>query len=662
MQNVALDTNASESSPRLSIGFSSGASYTLANDPIAGIPSIPSFPTPLGEYRSSFIPEFGIEAAYRVHAQWELGVRARYYRAELEASGNERVLLSVWNPAQNRFVPQVGTLRNTLQAQASVVSATPLVRWFWGTIFMSAGLQVELPVASSLRYTTRIVAPDNVTFVSNGSQIIDVSLNPEARVYTIALSPTMSFGVAVNLERFRLIPEVQIQPLSYLLQARTPNETALSMPSVRLNLGLLLNVSSSKSVPNSASDSSAVSDSARNMHVSAVVQSIPVVDGERHRSPREQLSSLRPENFPVVPVLAVRTDTVFQRDTVIRVVEWSKADTVRIERSTIERRTVGSTEQVIVSESYVHDVPRPKPLLLGNLDIRFIPVAGAPKYAERRKIARLVEERMIVSSFLLSTELTGMWDTVHDTIMSVRLPWIRFTPSVSSEAGVQTQKIVIACEKNATLAVLYEIGTRFLDLDAQILVFPHILPHFRERLKGCCAVCCNNTRNVRAWLHLSDVQGQQAYTDTVQVIVESAEHTLSQRVVLTTQTNSMLKTVTRRWVLVHIPLVRTASDKHTYSFNVQAIPMLRQMRNGRQLVTAQKQRTKKRCIVYAVIPERLSDDAVLLEREMRNIRKLLHTVGKELGTSVELVVMHMHDASATTEEVYVQALIDEAPY
>lgn len=583
-------TSASQNIP-FSFGLVGSIAPQFVTGRLAALQDIPRFPTTLNAHTGTILGG-GIEVVYRLNPSWEIGLRGEYGQSSATTTGDENVLLSIWNPQLSRYQPTPAVVRNTLTSTITLLSLTPLARLFLGDMFyVGIGARFDVPLQASLRYRFDLEAP--ATFVSGTfPQRIDTALRllPTARA-AFSFSPILSVGASLAVGRVRFMPELQVQPFFQPLRGITPENTPWNQAALRFNLGIVFSFPAAQ-IPSVLSPSVPV-----NSTTSIASQSTPTQPQSVPRSSSSQDASTpntqgtKAENLTAQepPItFPVRLDTVFQRDTTIQPVAWNLADTVHMDRNTTQSRTVVSGKQITISESYTHDVPKPKPFLVANLDVRFIPALGAVRSAETKQAARLTEKPMIVRS-LTASAAQGVFspNETYDTVHAVRLPLVRFLPTISSEVGVRERLITIGSEQSSEEPLLTIIApdAKPLDWDAQTLLF---LPF-----------SSNRTHVVRdtlaVWMTVADNEGQRIKTDAARITVENFDTAPLH------QTTAPSSRQSGRWTLASL---RVVSDSTSGALTLASeATMLREYLVREMAFRKSGSKTGfKNCTVYGVAP------------------------------------------------------------
>jgi hypothetical protein len=86
---------------------------------LRGIEGIEFFPVPLNRTTALSGFSVGVLADYRLSAAWSLELRADYTRQQTTLTGDEQVIISLWNVQRNRYTPVPVTLRNIWESFCS---------------------------------------------------------------------------------------------------------------------------------------------------------------------------------------------------------------------------------------------------------------------------------------------------------------------------------------------------------------------------------------------------------------------------------------------------------------------------------------------------------------------------------------------------------------
>lgn len=620
-QFCSVNGYAQAASSPFQVGLVGSISRQFPTGRLAAVQDIQRFPAILDIHNGTAF-EGGIEAIYRLNPSWELALRGEYGQSVSTTSGEEHSIVSVWNPQASRYQPVPATIQNTLTANVNLLSFTPLVRLYLGDIFfVSLGSRFDVPLQSSLRYRFDIADP--ATFVSNFSQRIDTALRlpPPARV-GFSWSPTLSVGASLTVNRVRFMPEIQVQPLFQPFRGFTPENTPWNLASVRFNLAIVLSFP-----PPKADEPLSSSAPPKSVPPTALESSIPPTLQTNNANQTNTANSLQPtkddassaQDSPIL--FPMRLDTVFQRDTTTQVVAWNRSDTVRVTGKTTQSISIPSGKQIMIAESYIHDVPKPKPFLVANLDVRFIPALGAARTTETKQAARLVEKPMIIRS-LTSDATSGAFalKEKYDTLNAVRMPLMRFLPTISSEIGVRERCIAIGSEHSpdAPLLTIIAPDAKPLDWDAQTLLFA---PSSQSRVN----TLIGDTLAV--WMTVADNEGQRVKTDIARITVENLD------TVSPYQATAPMPRQPGRWMLVSMRVV--VGDSLTGQL-ILAPEALRLREYVIEEVARRKARAKaglKNCTVYGEVP--FADDVTMLAQ----VRALTQNLAEALKTSSVYVAL-----------------------
>jgi hypothetical protein len=638
------------------LGLNGGISRQFPAGGLAALQGVEPFPALLDTHNGTGL-EGGIEALYRLNSRWEVGLRGQYAQFSATTRGEGSTLIGVNNPLSAIPTPTRFPLQTTLFSDVQMLSFTPLVRLFFGDIFfVSAGLKIDVPVRSSLRARFDLVAPPSATFVANGAQSLEAVLPDTTARVGFSWSPVVSVGAALSLGRVRFMPELQVQPLFQTFRGLAPNRTAWNLPSVRLNLGVILSFPDAPSSKNTPSADTAVTIPR------TAFQTLP------HQSTAPTASMVQPLNTTdtaiAITLPTTRIDTVFQRDTTTRFIAWNSRDSVRLTRTSAQIVTAPNGQQMSIMESYQHDVPKPKPFLVATIDVRFIPALGASRTTESKEASRLVEKPTIVRSLWASPEKphsSGAQNDVFtpseafDTLSSVRLPLIRFASNVSTEVGLARQHITIASEasQNAPLIQIPYRGRKPFDWDAQALLFPETLRHFGEILDDSIPHHTSQFRTtptrrgdtLLAWLKVTDNEAQDLSSDTVRITVAHSEQKPPINETQIFKTNARQAA---RWTLVHLQLKPdNEKSRAEYAFSPRSTMLLEHFAKDflRQKTLA------KAAIKNATVYADVAGDAD--ELALESLQRLVRSVAEKLNISTYHVLLRptRHFADGYTESV-----------
>lgn len=586
-----LSTNASQNVP-FSLRLVGGIAPQFAMGRLAALQDIQRFPAILNVHNGTILSG-GIEAAYRLNPSWELGLRGEYGQSSSTTTGDESLPISKLNPQLIRYpyIPTPTIIRHTLTSTISLLSLTPLVRLFFGEVFyVGIGARFDVPLRVSLRDRSDIEG--SATFVNGTSpQSIDTALQiPPATRAAFSFSPVLSVGTSLAVGRLRFMPELQVQPFFQPLRGITPENTPWNLAALRFNLGIVFSFPAAQTSPVS------LTSVPMNSPTNIVSQSVPIQPQNTTHSPSQDVSTpstqgTKAENLTAQepPItFPMRLDTVFQRDTTTQPVAWNLADTVRMDRNTTQSRTIVNGKQITISESYTHDVPKPKPFLVANLDVRFIPALGAARSAETKQAARLTEKPMIVRS-LTASAAQGVFspNETYDTVNAVRLPLVRFLPTISSEVGVRERVITIGSEQNSEAPLLTIIApdSKPLDWDAQTLLFLPFSSNRTHLVRDTLAV----------WMTVADNEGQRIKTEAARITVENSDTAPLH------QTTAPSSRQSGRWTLASLRVV-SDSTSGVLTLTPEAAMLREYVLREMRLRKNSSKTGFKNCTVYGVAP------------------------------------------------------------
>jgi hypothetical protein len=556
------------------VNIGSTAPFGIA---LASVRGIEPFPVPLRMQTALNGFSAGLEAEYRLNAgvhtdansdaniSWSLALRGEYTRQETTLTGNEAVVISLWDGAQRRFVPVRTTLLNTLTLSPQTIALTPLLRLRVGSVLtLGVGARLEAIVRNPLDYSITLASlPPNtlVAFDSTGGQslALPLELAPQAR-RELSISPIVSLGTTWLGAGVRIMPEIVWQPLlqpflgsvSQNVGGGNTGGTAStggewSLGSVRFNVALMLDMLPARTTTAPADNALPRVDSSNNTKAVVIITqpvistTVPIFLVPTDSQPRNgavHLDKARIDND------SLRKDTVTVRDTTIAFVAWNIADTVRLVRRTVTANAGSDTSAnaqanapenvqantspnatlsakfLTITESYIRDIPQPKPYLVASLDTRFIPALGSSRSSETKHISRLQERTFIVRRLDNTGSVRG---DNFDTLRSVRFPVMRFLPSVSSELGIARCFLTIAAKKHTSqtpdfLRVVEVLrsddGRTPIDWDAQLAVVAAKQDSTR----------LSSDHELLAWLTVQDIEGQERVSDTLRITFDDVSN------------------------------------------------------------------------------------------------------------------------------------------
>jgi hypothetical protein len=486
---------------------------------LRGIEGIEFFPVPLNRTTALSGFSIGVLADYRLSVAWSLELRADYTRQQTTLTGDEQVIISLWNVQRNRYTPLPVTLRNTLTLAPQAVGITPRVRLHLGEfLFVSGGIRFDALLPTIPDYSLELTQlPPNaslVAFDSTGVQrlALPLVLRPAAQ-QSVSISPVASLGAMFSIgERVRILPEITWQPVFQPFRAITVEGRDWNIGSVRLSCAFMLDIPAAQTVP--------PTDTTPSFQQQAVPTVSPVVLSSTASLQRQAIDS---SNYSSNYGSKADGETVLLRDTIISVVAWNLPDTVRLVERTGTNATTDTTfegqlQRDTLMESYIHEMPKARPFLVPTLGVRFVPAVGSPRRAETIQLSRLRERLSVVRRLRLDVRTSAVLETV-DTLHSVRFPVMRFLPAVSSEVGIDSDHffLTIVAEKQRDssqdspmyrhVESLQTDGQTALDWDAQLAVLQ-------------ADTTLSPDDKLLVWLTVRDVEGQERMSDTVQIVFD----------------------------------------------------------------------------------------------------------------------------------------------
>jgi hypothetical protein len=514
------------------IGLVGNIETMFSNQALIRIARLPEeFLSPLKDTLSQGVGG-GIELEYSIMPWFSFALRGEYAQMESRSTSSVRLPAGGTRPPemiQGQPAPRLIERRTALTYNAQSIAATPLARVrLWNVLTLSGGARFDAVLQMPLAYTVEI---DSLvgTFVTGTSSRRTLYSTPNFVGRTeLAVAPVFSIGATVNIGKLTLMPEIQLQT-----QYRPFAATNWSLVALRGNLSVLLNL------PLASPDEIKVEQPfPKTASTTTITGTITGTITATALNARLQANTSMPAPEAVPPPL----DTVVQRrDTTMRVVSWGERDTIRL-----TKRTIASVDDVVrVVEIYERSIPKSRPFLVADLDVRFISTLLAPRFLETSQAARLATHRMIIRHFRAdevdsSQGNMRVLETI-DTIETVRMPILRFVPEISSELGIESSVVEVFTSESGTVERFAVESKRTLDWDIQHLFLkPHQSDITRSLVSG---------TPLYSFLTATDTDGQIRRSDTVRVLVESLAEKSDKNVPSTMQNrtpNTSVSTMTNR--------------------------------------------------------------------------------------------------------------------
>ncbi len=418
--------------------FVGSAGVNLHSSSILGLPSV-EYTSPVPFSQRNVVADIGwnvgLEASLPLATLFRGVLRADYQTWSGVLGSDESIVVSTLLPNGTIRVPRQATLRHTVTTSLGSIGFTPMVRMtLFNALSASVGLRLGLLLRSPTEQTTEIIVPGqpNATFIANGSNTrVDTSLAaiPSANALQTAFVGSLSYTVPLAGGAFFLSPELSFQQgLSNL--ATFANSASWKVTTFRA--GLMLTFAGSP----------------------APAPILPTNTPDNITARRSDAESTQASVHNLFE--PIRIDTLTKRDTTMQLVAWNdQAQTRLLQRS--EARDVhltgeGDVQVLLISESYVRDIPKPKPILLPSVDIRFLTLNADKKLVESNQAQKLNIETVVVrqltalsaTAFSATTNNGKLFTDDRDTLNIVNPPVVRFYPKIISEAGVRSCSIEVA--------------------------------------------------------------------------------------------------------------------------------------------------------------------------------------------------------------------------
>ncbi len=509
------------------IGITGGVSIFFTNQRLVGLPP-PTFPEPFFRpLRDTLIQGWnvGAEVEYSVLPWLALGARGSYARMQGEAIGNTLVPVGGTRApfdmqGQRDIFGQPAPIlifrRETLTFSTESFEATAFARArLWNVLTLSVGARFasiyQMPLSytiesdSLVRLVPLPIAPLRRNFVQTNNYAGRTRFN---------ISPVFGVGATFNVGRLTFVPEVELQT-----QYRPFDNIAWNLLAVQGKLSVLLNFPAPVQPPPQTPSP----DSTRSTAPSSIASDSP------KNSTSGTMTALQGNSGESVKIqkrLVERIDTAFARDTVFQIGAWYEEARVllkdRTETRVNEQRTETPTEIRIaalleVRELYMRRVPKPRPFLAANLNVRFIPNLGAAKSQESLQASRLLAHRMFIQRFSIDTvallPLKARIYEQSDTIDVVKMPKLRFQPEISGELGIESSVVDVFSLDGTSIERFAVESKRTVDWDMQ-----HI---FLKSNNDALTDIVNSGKPLFSVLTASDAEGQVRRSDTVKIRIEA---------------------------------------------------------------------------------------------------------------------------------------------
>ena len=313
----------------------------------------------------------GIFADYLFGKLFSAGIRLNYRAVDAEFRADEQTVIGI------NGVPTPATIRHSLNSTFNVAEVEPTITLspFDGLI-LQAGFAIGFPTTSSYQQTQRFSDPDNVRFVEEPEPFSGTI--PSLAEPLLSVTGLIGYEIPVNQSgSFRIRPEIGLQrTLGDIVQGTNWRTT-----SMRAGLSLVLG---------------------------------PV----QNRS--------------------VRRDTVYVRDTTTALLfDLAEEQTRLLERTMQDEEILAEDARIFrttVTERYVVEIPRPRPMLTGNIETWFVEPDGSLTRQATLTIRRQPVERRTL--FPRTSRV--------DTLTETNPPELLFKVTTVSEAGIAEWQFVLS--------------------------------------------------------------------------------------------------------------------------------------------------------------------------------------------------------------------------
>lgn len=354
----------------LKLGISGGIGNDSHEADFTGFPGVPSPQAPFVGTDGTGW-RAGLFADYLFGKFFSAGVRLNYRAIDAEFHADEQTVIGLGG------VPTPATIRHSLNSSLRFAEVEPNVTFSpLEGLILQTGLSIGFPTTSSYEQTQRFSAPENIGFI----------FEPEPFSGTVPsvsdplLSVTGLIGYEISLNgsgSLRIRPEIAVQKiLGEIVQ-----ETNWTTTSMRAGLSLVLG---------------------------------PV----RHRP--------------------VQWDTVYVRDTTTALLfDLTGEQTRLLDRTMTDEEILAESAHIMrttVTERYVLEIPRPRPMLTGNIETWFVQQDGAQTRQATLAITRRPVERRTLFPRTSSV----------DTLTETDPPELLFRITTVSEAGILEWKFVLS--------------------------------------------------------------------------------------------------------------------------------------------------------------------------------------------------------------------------
>lgn len=450
----------------------------------------------------------GAEGSFPVTGTLRGVIRIDYQSQGGLLLSHEPQVVALLLPNQNTRVPVQAILRHSIQASLGTLGITPMLKTNVSRgLSVAVGARFGFIIHSGMVKTAQILLPEypdiSVSFVNaQGNFLTDTTLSslPFVLPFQPSIVAAVQYSIPIGGGKYVLSPEISFQQGLRNLVSGVTWSTAL------IRAGFSLTLPLSKTIQPPPKDS-----------IQATLPSTIVT-----------VNSTNPDTAAHHKVLR---DTIYQRDTTVRLVAWNIPQRITLQQRTLQQDLLYDTSRTtpfIMKEQYLHDLPKTKPVLLPGIEIKFLSVGADKKILEYKQAQRLNVEVIKVRQYY-ALPYREYYDTT-ELYHTVRPPSVRFYPKFMSEAGIRAAK--------AEVFQIHHTGTRSL---VQLPLFTEhqkyndwntaLYNNFPERfiLTGQAVeqAAGKQLLTLGCRLFVEDVEGQYLTTDSARIIFEQEVETSS---------------------------------------------------------------------------------------------------------------------------------------
>ncbi len=363
-----------------------GISGTAGNDQHrADFNNFPDVPKPEAQFRDT--AELG----------WRVGLVAEYPFGKFLSGGiqlNYRSISAAFQAHEETVVgivgvPTLAIIRHQLNTQVRLVEIEPFISLnpFAG-LRVQTGLSLGFPISSEYDQSQQIAEPEGVGFINTPEPF--TGSVPNLSNPLLAITARVGYEIPINARgSLRLRPEISVQQtLGTIVQ-----ETEWKTTSLRGGIALLF-------------------------------------------GPEREIP--------------VQRDTVYQRDTTSALLFEIEDERVRFVDQTVVEEEIPAENvrlfRTTISERYVLELPRPRPILTGSIETRFVSPEGEElRQATLNIVYKPVERRTLFPR-----------TSVIDTLAETDPPTLRFQTTSVSEAGIAEWQFILSV---GAQEIVQEAGT-----------------------------------------------------------------------------------------------------------------------------------------------------------------------------------------------------------